>query len=80
MAALFDNLAIAQYHNLIRLRYGAEAVGNEQGAASAHHFGKGELQLSLGFGIDCAHRVIEDEDTWVEQNSTRNGKPLFLPA
>ena len=53
---------------------------NRDGRAPAGEAVECLLHLALGFGVEGARRLVEDEDGWVAEDRARDRDPLFLAA
>src|ERR1039458_717904 len=72
VGARFDNAALVQYHNEIGPLDGREAVGDADRRAALHQCFERLLDNPLGFGIERAGGLVQDQDRRVlDRKSTR---------
>ena len=73
MGALLGDAAGDQDGDLVGVAGGGDAVGDEEGGASAHDLAQtGEDDL-FGVGVDAGQGVVEDEDAGVAQDGAGDG-------
>src|ERR1017187_10461576 len=80
MGARFDNASTVQYHNQISPLDGREPVGDADRGAASHQFFECHLNDALGFGIQGAGGLVQNEDGGVLENRPGNGDALLLAA
>src|SRR5918997_2411957 len=80
MASVFDYPAVLQNQDEVRVGHGVEVVGNDQGRLSGHEAIQGFLDLRLVFDVEARHRLVQDQDTGVPDDSPRDSDPLSLAA
>ncbi|KAG1246977.1 hypothetical protein G6F65_020402 [Rhizopus arrhizus] len=80
MAAAFDDAAVGQHDDLVRVRHGGQAVGDDQRAAALADFPQVRLDFAFGVGVQRAGGLVEQEDGRVLQDRARNGHALLFPA
>ena len=78
-ASLHDP-ALVQHDDLVGVAHGGEAVGDHQHGALAHQPVDRLLHQPLGFGVERAGGLVEDEDRRVAQQRAGDGDPLPLTA
>jgi hypothetical protein len=80
MASVFDYPAVLQNQDEVRPSHGVEIVGNDQGRLPGHEAIQGFLDLRLAFDVEASHRLVQDQDTGVADDSPGDSDPLSLPA
>jgi hypothetical protein len=61
----FDDSAMFQHQNLVRLSNGAQAVSDHKAGAPGQKDREGGLQASFGAGVDAAGRFVQNQDAWI---------------
>src|SRR5258708_28925995 len=56
------------------------AVGDENRGAPVHHIAQVIENFIFGVGIDAGERVVENQDSWIPNESARNRRSLLLSA
>src|SRR4029077_14479422 len=69
-----------QHGDHVRVANRRDAVRNEDGGPIAHDFTQMIENLVFGVSVHTGKRVIEDQDTRVADNGTRNRRTLLLSA
>ncbi len=54
--------------------HGGDAVRDEDGGASLHHFAQAVEDVIFGVGIDAGEGVVEDEDARLANDGAGNGR------
>src|SRR5918998_2208579 len=80
MTSVFDYPAVLQNQDEVRASHGVEVVGNDQGRLSGHEAIQGFLDLRLALDVEASHRLVQDQDTGVPDDSPRDSDPLALSS
>src|SRR6266487_1214967 len=80
MCALVDQFAPPQHQYLVGPAYLREAMGDQQGRAPLQEAADRLLNLVFGGAVNCARRVVQDENARIGQQGARNGDTLPLSA
>src|SRR5215471_15826969 len=80
MCALVDQCAPPQHQYLVGPAYLREAVGDQQGGAPLQEAADRFLDFVFGCAVNCASRIVQDEDAWIGEQGARNGDALSLSA
>ena len=80
MCALLGDAAIFQHNDLIGICHGGQAMGNHQHGAPFGCAFQRALYLALGFGVEGAGGLVEQQQRRVFQQGARNAHALFFPA
>jgi hypothetical protein len=80
MASVFDYPTLLQNQDEVRVSHGVEIVGNDQGRLPGHEAIQGFLDLRLALDVEASHRLVQDQDTGVPDDSPRDSDPLSLAA
>ena len=80
MGAEVDQFTFPENDDLIGLPNLRKAMGNEQRRAPLHDPVDRALDLRFGVAVDCAGGVVDDQDAWVGDERSGNGKALALTA
>src|SRR5688572_591774 len=80
VTALLRHRAVLDHNYPIRGAHGRYAVRDQDGSSPLHDRGETGENALFGQGIDTRERVIQDQDSGVAQNGSRDGGPLFLAA
>ena len=62
----------------IAMAGGGDALGDDEGGMAGEDFFEGGADFGLGFGVECAGGVVEQEDFRVGQEGRGEGEALFL--
>ena len=77
--ALFDDAPFVQHNDTVDIADGREAVGDDNGGTPAHQLFERVLNQRLGFGIDAAGGLIQDQQNLrIEGDGARKGEQLAL--
>ena len=76
----FDHLPAIHHHQAIGFAQRRQAVRNRDRRASQHQVIECLLDFSLGFGVDRRSRLIEDQDTRVNQQRAGDRNALAFAA
>src|ERR1035438_5008651 len=76
-AALHD-AALFHHQNLLRAADGGEAMRDHEGGAPFHQVGETLLNGGLGFGIEAAGGLVENQDARIGENGAGDGDALAL--
>ena len=71
--AALHNEAVFDHQDLVGTADGGETVGDDEGGSSLHQLAQSSLDHGLGFGIERAGSLVEDEDSRLRQEGARNG-------
>src|ERR687892_2130421 len=80
MAALSNQFALFQYKNAISSHNLCKSMRDQQRCPPSKNPPHRPLDLVFGITIDCARRVIDNQDAWIGQESSGNGNSLALSA
>ena len=80
MATALDNAPVIQHQNLVGALEGEQPLGDDKSGAPLHKDSQRLLDQMLGFGIDAAGRIVQNQDARVTEQGAGDGKALFLPA
>src|SRR5215217_9750689 len=80
MASVFDYPAVLQNQDEVRASHGVEIVGNDQGRLSGHEAIQSFLDLRLALDVEASHRLVQDQDGGVPDDSPGDSDPLSLAA
>src|ERR1700693_2442909 len=80
MAADRDQPPCLEYRNAVGLKDSRQSMRDHQGRAPAHELSQRRLHQPLGFGIERARSVIEQQNRWILENGACDGDALPLPA
>jgi len=69
-----------QHGNAVSVTDSRDAVGDEDGGASAHDFAQVVEDFVFRVGVDAGESVVEDEDAGAAQEGAGNGGALFLAS
>ena len=78
VAAGFGQAAVVEDQDAVGVADGRQAVGDDDGSAALHEFFDGRLDELLGFGVDAAGGLVEDEDAGVVGDDAAEGQQLAL--
>src|ERR1043166_8190800 len=73
-----DNAAVVEHQNPRGVAHGGQPVGDHEGGALLHQFVERRLHLHLRGGVECAGRLVEDQDRWVFYQCARDREALAL--
>src|SRR5467141_5194359 len=75
---MLDNASLVEHQDAMGCTYGRQTMGNEEHRASPAHLR--EIMLNNGFGlvVERTGGFVEDEDTRVADQRTRNRQALTL--
>ena len=77
MGALFQNFAVRQHDDVVRVLDGGQAVRHDQHGADGAHLFQRVLNQDLGFGVDVGGRLVKDHHAGLVQDGA--GKAEQLP-
>src|SRR5579862_2783021 len=80
MCAALDDSAVIHDQNPVRAYYRGEPVSDHKRGASLHQAVQRALNLRLGMAVQRAGGFVQDENSRISENGSRNRKPLLLPA
>src|SRR5215212_4617106 len=80
MLTLRDDFALVQNNNFVGVYYGTNALCDHKGCASPHESIECFLDLRLRIEVNTRGRVIQDENTRVEEQGAGNSNALLLSA
>ncbi len=75
---MFDDTALIQDQDHIRIQDGAEPVGNDQTGASLHNPFQGLLYERFALAVETAGGFVQHQDARVFENYPGNGDALLL--
>ena len=78
VVAFFDYASALKYEDAVGVLDGGEAVGDEDGGAILENQVKPLLNLRFGERIDAGCGFVEDDDSRILQEHTRQGHELAL--
>ena len=78
MCALLGNVAPLHHHHTVRVLNGGQAVCNYQGGAALHQRLQCLLHQTLGFGVECGSRFVQNQHRRVFVQSACNRQALAL--
>ena len=78
MLALFCHAPRIKYQNPVRLPHGAEPVSDNQHGPLTEMFVERSVDLRFGRGIQSGSRLVENDDTRIGQDHSRNREALAL--
>ena len=70
----------SMHHDLVRIAHRREPVGDDEGGAAPHQLADGVLHQALGFRIERAGRLVEQQDRRVLQEGAGERDALALAA
>ncbi len=77
---LLDHASVIEHQDEIGVADRGETVGDDQVRAACEQRRQRFLHLPLGDGIECARRLVENEDARILQDGARDRQPLPLAA
>ncbi len=80
MLALFNDAALLDDHDLVRVLDCAQAMGDHKRGAIFQQAFERLLHQVLAFIVERTGRLVEDEQAWIAQECPCNGNALTLPA
>src|ERR1700738_2220426 len=80
MVATLHQHSILHDKNLFGAANGGEAVGDDEGGASAHQVTQAFLDQRFGFGVQAAGGLVQNQNARVGQNCAGDGNALLLSA
>src|SRR4051794_23780762 len=79
-SSAFDHTPVLEHQDARGIADGGEAMGDHEGGAALHHFVESGIHLRLGDGVECAGRLVQDQDRRILQQCTCDRQPLALAA
>ena len=76
----FDYTPVLKHQDPRGIADGGETMGDHEGGAALHHFVESGIHLRLGDGVECAGRLVQDQDWRILQQCTGDRQPLALAA
>ena len=76
----FDDPALIEHQNLVRVADGREAVRDDERRAAAHRRVDRFLNLAFGFGVERARRLVENHDRRILEERAGDRQALSLAA
>ena len=80
MATLFNDPAILQHHDQVRIDDGRKPVGDGDDGAALPHFLQGILNIALCLAVERAGCFVQQQDRRVFQQGSRNAHALLFTA
>ena len=80
MGAKFYDASLMQDGDRVGVADGGNAVGDEDGGATAHDFAEMIEDFVLGVGVDAGKGIVEDEDAGAAEKGAGDGGALLLAA
>ena len=80
MRTFFGDNPVFEDNDLVRLAYGAQAMGDHDDRAAFHQLSQGVNHKVLRFGVECRRRLVQDHDRAIANDGARNANTLTLAA
>src|SRR4051812_9051037 len=80
MTPLLHDAAVFQYQNAVRMRARAATMGNDEARTAGHRGLQASLNKPLGFRVQIARGLVENQDARVGQDRAGDGGALALSA
>jgi hypothetical protein len=80
MRPLFDDLSFVDNNDAMRGPNRTQPMRNDKDRTSLADLRHIPLDHRFGFIVQCAGRLIENQNTGIRDQGPRNGDPLTLPA
>src|SRR5262249_36016579 len=77
---LLDHAALIHHDDVVGPPDGGQPMRDHHHRAAATECGHGGLHGTLGDTVEAARGLIQDHELWIDQDRTRNGDTLLLPA
>ena len=78
VAAALNDTSLFQDNDAVAVAHGRETVRNHERGASRHQLIHTVLHNLFGAGIDGTCRFIQNQNRWIGDGSSRDGKQLAL--
>src|SRR5208337_2526690 len=78
--ALFYDASLVEDGDGVGVADGGNAMGDEDGGASAHDFAEMVEDFIFGVGVDAGEGVVEDENAGAAEQGAGNGGALLLAS
>ena len=72
--------AVFDYQDLIGFSYRAQSVSNDKSGSPLGEFSQTFLNQRFAFRIQIGGGLIQDQNSWIGQNRSRDGNPLSLAS
>ena len=80
MRPRLDDAPALEHVNAVSVAHGREAVGDDEAGAADDQLLERALDRRLGFVVDGAGGLVQDQDARVADDGARQGDALALPA
>src|SRR5277367_1996254 len=80
MGTAFDDPSLLDDQDLIGAANRGQAMRNHKRRPALHEEVKAALNQCLGFGVERAGGLVEDEDAWICEDGTRDRDTLTLAS
>ena len=80
VCSLLGNDTALHHEDAVCLEDGREPVGDDDAGATHHELLECLLNGVLGDGVERTSRLVENEDSWLPQDCTRERKSLLLAS
>src|SRR5262247_963604 len=75
---ILDNTSLVEHQDAVGRAHGRQTMGNEEHRPSPAHVGKVALNNGFGLVVERTGGFVEDEDTRIADQGTRNRQALTL--
>src|SRR5262245_65807171 len=75
-----DDAAAVQRDDRVGVAYGRQPMGDDEACATVEERAERLLHAALGYGVERAGRLVEDEDAGVLEKRARDRQPLPLAS
>src|SRR5262249_59121398 len=76
--AAFGDAPVAKHQNAAGVADGRQPMRNHESGTALHHFVEREIDAAFGERIECARRLVEDQNRRVFQERAGDGESLTL--
>ena len=80
MRAAFDDAALIEHQDPVRVSHGGKTMRDDDAGAPLHQSLERFVHQSFAFAVECGGGFVQKQNTRVGQNCTRDGDALTLPA
>ena len=80
VAALFHHLTLIKHDDAVGLQHGGETMGDDDSGAVGHQAIQCQLHQALGFRIERARRLVQQQQRGIPQDGPGDGDALALAA
>ena len=80
MRTFFGDNPVFEDNDLVRLAYGAQAMGDHDDRSAFHQLSQGVNHQVLRFGVECSRRLVQDHDWAIANDGARDANTLALAS